>query len=453
MGKNIKNRQDRSPGLSYAEILDTDTHHVSEIWRTESPADFGTADQPSDVYTSRHFHDLEMEKIWLKVWQFACREEHIPEIGDTEVYDIGKFSVLIVRTGVDEIKAYPNACLHRGRLLRDCAGHATELRCPYHGYTWSLEGELKVVPSEWDFPQVNKDEYALTELPVGRWGGFIFISLDLDVEPFEEFLGTLSLHFENYRMDERFVEAHVAKVMRCNWKTAQEAFMEAFHLATTHPSIITGTGDCNSRYDVFGNFARAVTPTGTPSPHLTWDPSEQEMLDAMLDRGQDEERLGVVPEGKTAREMAAMESRMSVAQVADPEWVESLSDAEMIDSIYYTLFPNFHPWGGFNRIVYRFRPFGDEHEMSIFETLYLSPFKGDRPPPAKVHWIGADESILEAHELGFLARVFDQDTFNMPQVQKGMHTLQLVKPGITLSRYQETKLRHFFDIYNKYMSK
>ena len=91
--------------------------------------------------------------------------------------------------------------------------------------------------------------------------------------------------------------------------------------------------------------------------------------------------------------------------------------------------------------------------MSIFETLYLSPFKGDRPPPAKVHWIGADESILEAHELGFLARVFDQDTFNMPQVQKGMHTLQLVKPGITLSRYQETKLRHFFDIYNKYMSK
>ena len=82
--------------------------------------------------------------------------------------------------------------------------------------------------------------------------------------------------------------------------------------------------------------------------------------------------------------------------------------------------------------------------MSIFETLYLSPFKGDRPPPAAIHWIGPDESILEATELGNLARVFNQDTYNMPSVQKGLHTLALDKPGVTLAAYQETKLRHFF---------
>jgi hypothetical protein len=184
-----------------------------------------------------------------------------------------------------------------------------------------------------------------------------------------------------------------------------------------------------------------------------WDPSEQEMLDAMLDRGLDEDRVGIVPQGKTAREIAAFAARARVSQAADPAWVETLSDAEMIDSIYYTLFPNFHPWGGFNRIVYRFRPYGDDHEMSIFETLYLSPFKGERPPPAAVHWIGPDESILDAHELGFLARVFDQDTFNMPQVQRGMHTLQLVKPGVTLARYQETKIRHFFSLYAEYLER
>ena len=92
-----------------------------------------------------------------------------------------------------------------------------------------------------------------------------------------------------------------------------------------------------------------------------------------------------------------------------------------------------------NRIVYRFRPNGNDHRSSIMEVLYLSPFKGKRPPPAEVHPLAADEPWTEAKELGLLAKVFEQDTFNMKQVQRGLETTR--KPGITLTSYQESKVR------------
>jgi hypothetical protein len=111
----------------------------------------------------------------------------------------------------------------------------------------------------------------------------------------------------------------------------------------------------------------------------------------------------------------------------------------MMDSIDYTIFPNFHPWGAFNRIVYRFRPNGDDHRSSIMECIFLAPFTGERPPSAPVHWLDEDASFTEAPELGMLAKVFDQDLFNMPRVQHGLESTR--KPGITLANYQESKVR------------
>ena len=119
--------------------------------------------------------------------------------------------------------------------------------------------------------------------------------------------------------------------------------------------------------------------------------------------------------------------------------VDAMSDAEMMDSIDYTLFPNFHPWGAFNRIVYRFRPNGDDHRSSIMEVFFLAPFEGERPPPASRHVLGVDEPWTNAPELGMLAKVFDQDTFNMANVQLGLEAT--FKPGVTLGNYQESKVR------------
>ena len=225
--------------------------------------------------------------------------------------------------------------------------------------------------------------------------------------------------------------------------------MESFHVVTTHPQLLPGIGDANSQYDAWTNFSRAITPNGTPSPHLSWEPTEQEMLDSMIDRRLDEPPLIEVPEGSTARRTWGAVGRAGL-RPALGDASDRVSDAEISDSFYFTVFPNFHPWGAYNRITYRFRPNGDDHRSSIMECMLLAPFTGERPPPAPIHWLAEDDSWLDAPELGMLARVFDQDSFNLPKVQRGLESTQ--RPGLVLSASQETKIRHFHAVLDRYLA-
>jgi phenylpropionate dioxygenase-like ring-hydroxylating dioxygenase large terminal subunit len=438
----------RSPGLSYQQLLDADTRAVPEVLRWQSACEAPVSRVPIERYTSRAFHDLEVEKLWKKTWQFACREEEIPEVGDRTVYEIADLSVLIVRAGPSEIRAFPNACLHRGRQLCDAPGRAADTRCPFHGWTWNLDGSLKTIPSRWDFPHVERERYRLPELAVGTWGGFVFVNFDAKAAPLAAHLGELPRHFERWPLEKRYTEAHVAKRLPCNWKVAQEAFMEAYHVIATHPQMLPGIGDANSQYDAWEQFSRAITANMTPSPHLGWQPSEQDMLDSMFTRSVGAEPLLRVPEGMTARQLLAQLARAQL-QASVPS-VQELSDAELADSFYYTVFPNFHPWGAYNRIVYRFRPSGNDPDRCVMEVMYLSPFRGKRPPPAPVHWLGDDEDWTRAPELGFLARVFNQDTLNLGKVQRGLHAAQ--HTHVTFARYQETKIRHFHGLLERRLS-
>ncbi|MDJ0785369.1 MAG: aromatic ring-hydroxylating dioxygenase subunit alpha [Myxococcota bacterium] len=438
---------ERSQGLSYQELLDTDTRTVPEVLRLQSARDLPVVRVPIERYVSREFHDLEVEKIWKKVWQFACREDELAEAGDHVVYDLADQSILIVRGDDGALRAFPNACLHRGRALKDRAGRSKALRCPFHGWTWSLDGRLQEVPCRWDFDHVDRDEHALKPLPVDTWGGFVFVNPDAAAAPLADHLGSLPRHFERWPLEKRYTEAHVARVMPCNWKVAQEAFMEAYHVVATHPQILHGIGDANSQYDAWDHFSRAITPNMTPSPHLKETPAEQEQLDAMMNRSLDAPPTVQVPEGMTARQILAQVSRMQL-QGAVPS-VTELSDAELADSFYYTVFPNFHPWGAYNRITYRFRPHGNDPHRSIMEVLYLAPYQGRKPEPAPVHWLDVDEPWTEAPELGSLAKVFSQDTFNMAPIQKGLRAAR--HTHVTLGRYQETKIRHFHCLLERYL--
>ncbi len=433
----------RGKGPSYQQLLDTDSKPVPASLRRDEPGWFGHDDIPVERYLSREWHEREKAGLWSRVWQFACREEVLTEVGDTEVYDIVDSSILLVRVapGPTGIKAYVNSCLHRGRALRDGPGRVNDLQCPFHGFCWNLDGSLKRVPSQWDFPQVTPETFRLPEVRVATWGGFVFVNLDPDASPFEDFIGELPSLFERWPLDRRYTLAHVSKVIRVNWKVAQDAFMESYHVVTTHPQLLQGFGDANTQYDVFGNVARGISPRGVASPYLSWQPTEQEKLNSAIDQRIDDPRIVVVPEGEKARTVLAEAARRQIRDVIGQE-AEELSDAELVDSYYINLFPNFHPWGAYNQIVYRFRPNGDDHTSCIMECFLLAPYKGERPPPAQHVKLGADDAWRDATEvLGSLARVFDQDEFNLEAVQKGLRASR--KKGLTFGVYQESKIRHF----------
>ena len=133
--------------------------------------------------------------------------------------------------------------------------------------------------------------------------------------------------------------------------------------------------------------------------------------------------------------------------------VDDICDAELLDSIYNTVFPNFHPWGSFNSINYRFRPNGDNPDECIHECMYFAPAPDpdNRPPAAPIHWLGPDDDWVEAEELGMLAKVFNQDVYNLPHVQAGLKTM--IQPHVIFADYGETKPRHFHKLLQEWIDK
>ncbi len=428
-----------SPGVSYQALIDTDSHPVPMVLREQSTRFQGHKDFSTDRYTSREWHEKEVKHLWSKTWQFACREEQLPHIGSHVIYEIVNQSFIITRTE-DGLRAYFNACLHRGRQLKDHDGRCDEFRCPFHGFTWALDGELTRIPAGWDFPQIKADDWRLPQAKVDTWGGFVFINPDPNAGPLLEHLGELPVHFERWDLANRYIAVHVAKVVRANWKVVQEAFCESYHVNATHPQASPYLGDINSQVDIWDNISRVITPGGTPSPLIKGQTTEQDILRYMLDTRVDEPLAIEIPVGSTARTASAAAARERWRKVVGDS-VDTWSDAEFIDNIDYTVFPNFHPWGAYNRIVYRFRPNGDDHNSAIMEIFFLNPFTGERPAAATTTHLSADQRFTEAPELGLLAKVFEQDAHNMPKVQTGMKAS--AKKTFTLSAYQEGKLRWF----------
>jgi phenylpropionate dioxygenase-like ring-hydroxylating dioxygenase large terminal subunit len=275
MASTAKQIGNRSSGISYQELIAGDVVPPPTRWHSRVPYGGPLTSVAVTRYTSRAFHDLEMKKLWPRVWQMACREEEIPRVGDYVVYEIGHYSILVVRTA-QGIKAHHNVCRHRGRRLCDFDGHAPSFICPFHGFSWNIDGSLRGVTSEWDFPHIDQNNFDLDPVKVDTWGGWVFVNMDMNARTARRIHGRPARALRALGPEDRYVEAHVGKIMNCNWKLCQEAFMEAFHVITTHPQILTGTGDENSQYDVWGNFSRAITPNATPSPHLRWQPNQQE---------------------------------------------------------------------------------------------------------------------------------------------------------------------------------
>ncbi|MCU0976087.1 MAG: aromatic ring-hydroxylating dioxygenase subunit alpha [Steroidobacteraceae bacterium] len=441
-------------GAEYQALLARDSRPVPQVLASQSPEDLGTEPLSAARYTSQAFFDLECERMWPRVWQVACREEDIPEPGDFHVYDVVGRSLLVVRLADGGIRAYHNSCLHRGRRLATADGHAQNFRCGFHGWTWNLDGSIRSVPCRWDFPQLSDDDLRLPQAQVGTWGGFVFVNMDPGAAPLEQYLGVLPLHFERWRLEDCYKAVHVAKVIRCNWKVAMEAFMESYHVIATHPQILPVFADASAQYDVYGEHVnRNLAAFGAPSPHLGEDAvAPGEVVEGMLAMMGRRRPAGGQPEGEAgARAYLGDLNRASFAKAFGGDY-EDVSDAETIDALVYNVFPNFAPWAGFApNIVYRWRPNGRDVGSCLMEVMILKrcPTGQPRPRPVRMRLLSEAEPWSAATELPVLGPVIDQDMGNMPHVQDGLDASATGR--VHLSRYQEVRIRHFHRTLDHYL--
>lgn len=444
----------RCPGESVDDILARDVPPVPAILREDSWRDFGTAPIAASRYTSADFFEAERTRMWPRVWQMAARDEEFPEPGDLVVYDnLGK-SVLLVRQPDRSVRAFWNVCLHRGRRLRTESGHASDLQCPFHGFTWNTDGSLKAIPCRWDFAHLTEAAMQLPEVRVAGWAGYWFVNWDGKAPPLEQYLAPLPDHFRHWQQERNFTAVWVGKVIRANWKVVAEAFMEAWHSVVTHPQILPFTGDANTRYSIWGDHVNlALTPFGVPSPHL--GPLSDAEIIAAFSGGAGRTRLESseieLTPGMTARQTMGARNREALRATGFPG-ADQASDSELLDAWTYNVFPNLSPWGGYmSNIVYRWRPWPDQHATLMeVRVLAKAPEGGPVPRAAEMVFLKDDEPWASVTAWGRLGAVFDQDMGNLPHVQEGL--ISSPNDRVELGRYQESRIRHFHATLDKYLA-
>ena len=447
----------RSAGPSYQALVARDTGDVPVALRSTSYQYQGSADVAKSRYTSPAFAALEHDYVWRHTWQMACHVDELPKPGSHVVYDVGDESLLVTRGSDGQIRAFHNACLHRGTKLRTDDGRVASFRCPFHAWTWDIDGNLADLPCEWDFPHVAGDPARrnLPEAQVAIWQGFVMVNLDPAAEPFERYARVLVEHFPQFDLEQRYVAFHAVKEVPANWKVVMEAFAEAYHVIATHPQIVEFSADANSEYSIWPDdphVTRFVNAFAEQSPHLSDPLSEQQVAAAYLafsarSKGATAPEIG---EGESARSVVAgiFRDRLSSLYGTD---LSQVSDTEMLDAILYNMFPAFAPWAGVGQpLVYRWRP-GRTPDTCFMDVIRMAPVPADgvRPARAAPTVLTLEQAWSEAPGMGGLAAVFEQDMANLPRVQAGLKSSG--KRTVSFGNYQEARLRLFHRLIDRYI--
>jgi len=207
-------------------------------------ADMGLANGqvPVEYYTSPEIYAREQAMIFRRAWLMVGRIEEVPGPGDFIVRDVPPLDARIVIThGKDGmIRAFHNACSHRGvALVCQERGNALTFRCPYHAWVYGVDGSLRAIPSEEDFPHVDKAKNGLAQIHLDVWNGFIFLNFaDQPEVTLHEFLAGLDTMLDGAPFGQFPFYLQVTDEIDCNWKNLVNAFNEGYHVAILHQKTL-----------------------------------------------------------------------------------------------------------------------------------------------------------------------------------------------------------------------
>jgi nitrite reductase/ring-hydroxylating ferredoxin subunit len=375
---------------------------------------------PKERYFDPDFYELEVEHLWPRVWQMACRLEEIPQPHDFVEYEFLDQSVVVLRTEDMGVRALQNACRHRGvQFVKGRGTCESGFTCPFHGWCYGLDGKNARIPRRKGFSEHNLEPGDIDLVPVRceMWGGCAWINLDEDAPPVRQCFEPAATILDAWKVESLRTEKWYAARLPVNWKLAVEAFVEMYHVVQTHPQL-----------DIKG--MRFSLKPGAPFDPRAFIDAEIEYLRVMCN-GMD----GMVH----ANDVLVGESLRDMELPTDPElaisvWNRALNDAVMswhrerradipdlnqldaqgINLTVFQCFPHYFVLPMYSSASsYRFRPLGPEETLMEIWSLARFP-EGDepeKPTPPEV-W-DADDPRWPP--------IPTQDFSNLPRQQKGLH--------------------------------
>jgi choline monooxygenase len=194
---------------------------------------------PAAWYTDPAVAERERREIFARSWQYAGWTSQLPEVGSFFTTQAGHIPVVVLRDADGALRAYVNVCRHRGHLIASGQGCQQSLQCPYHAWTYGLDGSLRRAPRADREPGFSAAELSLLPLAVDTWGPFVFVNPDADAEPLATTLADLprlvaasGVDLEGLRF-----HSHEEWTIEANWKIALENYLECYHCPVAHPGF------------------------------------------------------------------------------------------------------------------------------------------------------------------------------------------------------------------------
>ncbi len=424
----------------------------------QAPPRHRTTRIPTARYTLPAWKALEDERLWPRVWQIACTVDCVPNPGDFWEYEIAGLSLLVVRGDDGELRAFQNACPHRGNtLLRGSGSGLERIRCAYHHWCFDLRGRLLSISSEDGRASESgaagrAGSLGLVSARVATWGGFVFVNPDPAAEPLATFLEGLPEELAWVGMERFSCDAFMTVPVACNWKVVVDAFIETYHLHAVHPQMLAIADDVHTPITLYDKHSKFVQPYGVPSPRRGGSVTDQELWEAFVaNLGH---RMGIpfaeaaepgphppIPPGRTMRDVLVARIRSHLAGTSDQ--YAGLDDHRVIDDFHYHLFPNavlnvFAGWFG----LIRARPGATPDDCLL--DMWNFDLRREDGPGAHPRPVPRTLSDAEVRSLG---PVLLQDLDLMPLVQRGMRQPGLAQLRLTRSEERIGRLHEILDRY------
>jgi nitrite reductase/ring-hydroxylating ferredoxin subunit len=374
---------------------------------------------PKQRYFDPDFYQLEVEQLWPRVWQMACRLEEIPNPNDFVVYEILDQSTIVVRTEDGGVRALQNSCRHRGvKVAEDRGACETGFICPFHGWCYGADGTNTFVPRAKSFAEHNLQSQDLNLTPVRSdvWGGCAFINLDDDAPPLRQCIEPFATIMDAWQVESMRAEWWYACRLPVNWKLAEQAFMEQYHVVEAHPQLVIpervpprqGPGDPRALIDGEIHYLRTMSEGMAGMVHAN-DVGVAERLRDTIDLPEDP-RLAMATWSRALNDAVVAWHRNAGSTIPD---LNELDTQGLNEPMGYC-FPHYFVLPMYSSAsAYRFRPLGPEE--TLMEIWSLTRFPKDAapatpPPPERWEWDDPRWPPIPA-----------QDFSNLPRQQQGLH--------------------------------